>query len=364
MRRNKTYFITGGKTGGHIYPAVSIARELLSRNEEVYYVGNRKNLEYEICEREGFTFLDIDVDAMPRKIGLNFIKWGVKNAIASIVATKYILKYKPDAVFATGGFVCAPTLIAAIILKVPYMLHDCDACPGLVTKAFAKKAKSVSVAFRDAICLIKNKNTVFRGNPIREDFFTMEKSQARQELGLKEKITILIMGGSQGAKSICDAAIGTIGHFKDSPNIQIILQTGVKNYDDTLAKLGNIPQNTLIRPYFNDMALPLVSSDVAVSRAGSLSISELCACGLPSILIPYPHSAADHQKRNAQKMEELGAALFLDDKDCSSDNLIDMINEIILNPNKLSTMQSCAAAEAKPNATKEITEELMKVARK
>jgi UDP-N-acetylglucosamine--N-acetylmuramyl-(pentapeptide) pyrophosphoryl-undecaprenol N-acetylglucosamine transferase len=166
------------------------------------------------------------------------------------------------------------------------------------------------------------------------------------------------MGGSQGAKSINEAAIGTIEYFKDNDNIQIILQTGEKNYKDVIEKLGEFPKNALIRPYFENMVLPLLASDIVVSRAGSLSISEICACGLPSILVPYPHSAANHQEHNAKKMEELGATLCVEDKDLSADVLTALISDILQNPNKLTTMHSCALAEAKVDAIENIVEQL------
>jgi len=359
MQHKKPFFITGGKTGGHIYPAISVARELAARGNKIFYVGNDKNLEYKIAKSEGFDFLSIDVDGMPRKFSLRFIGWAFKMFIGTLAAIRYILKYKPSVIFATGGFVCAPSLLAASLLKVPYVLHDCDAHPGLVTRVFAKKAASVSVAFRDARGHIGCRNTFFRGNPIREDFFKLTKEQAREELGLPCKTTILIMGGSQGAKSINESAVSVINHFKGNDNIQIILQTGDKNYADVMSKLGEVPPNVLIKPYFENMILPLLAADIAVSRAGSLSISELCASGLPSILVPYPYSAADHQKFNAKKMEEIGAALYLEDEDLSTEKLTGMIEDIIYNPNKLATMCSCASAEARPNAAKEIAEQII-----
>jgi UDP-N-acetylglucosamine--N-acetylmuramyl-(pentapeptide) pyrophosphoryl-undecaprenol N-acetylglucosamine transferase len=277
----------------------------------------------------------------------------------SAIAAKYILKYRPDAVFATGGFICAPVLTAATLLRVPYVLHDCDAHPGLVSRAFARFAKSVSIAFEGAKPFIRNKNAVFRGNPIREDFFTLTKTQARSELGLQNRVTIVIMGGSQGAKTINMAAVGVIEHFRNNEGVQIILQTGKKNFDEVMTALKDMPENAVVKPYFDNMALPLIAGDIAVSRAGSLSISELCASGLPCVLVPYPFSAANHQKYNADKTEELGAAIVLEDKDCSSEKLLEILNDMLLNPEKLSTMRAHALSCAKPDAVREITEQLL-----
>ena len=138
-----TYFITGGGTGGHIYPALAIFEELLKKDttKDIYYIGNRKNLEYGIIRSKNYKFLDVDVEGMPRKADPHFFMWGVKLFLAVIKSCFYILKYRPDAIFGTGGYVSAPTVMAGWLLRVPYVLHDCDAKPGLVTRKLAPKAK-------------------------------------------------------------------------------------------------------------------------------------------------------------------------------------------------------------------------------
>ena len=369
-KKKYTYFITGGGTGGHIYPAIAIA-EALRKDEttkDIYYVGNPDNMEYKIVKKAHFKFLPIKVTGMPRKIGFSFIKWGIQLEFANWKALYYLWRYKPDAILGTGGYVSAPALFASNIAKVPYMIHDCDAQPGIVSKFVAPMAKVVSVAFEDSVKNIKNSNINVNGNPIREQFTTLTKTDARKNLNLEDKTTLCIMGGSQGAKSIDEAAIGCLKQLFENHHIQIFFQTGTKHYETTIYKLKNIypeyeqNKNLIVKPYFDNMTEVLKASDIAVSRAGSLSLSEICACGIAPILIPYPYAAADHQRKNAQSLLNKNACLYLEDSDTNAENLYSKINELLSDAQKLSEIQKNTAALAKPDATQRITEQLKKVA--
>ncbi len=328
----KTYFITGGGTGGHIYPAIAIADGLLdeSDTEKIFYVGNPNNLEASITAGKNYTFLPVNSSGMPRKASPAFFKWLFQMIFAWLKCCCYMIKYRPNAVFGTGGYVSAPVLAAAITMKVPFVMHDCDANPGLVTRRFAPFAKSISVAFDVECNKLNNKNCVVNGNPIRKEFSTMSKEQARINLGLENKLTVCIMGGSQGAKRINDAAIGILKELS-SRNIQVIFQTGKRNFDDVTAQLKGIypeyefDKNIIVQPYFDNMTEVLKASDIAVSRAGSLSISELCACAIASVFVPYPYAAADHQRKNAKYMLNNGAGIYLEDSATDSKSLLKKI---------------------------------------
>jgi len=365
-----TYFITGGGTGGHIYPAIAICDALKKDPEtkEIYYVGNPKNLEYDIAQKAGYKFLGVDVSGMPRKIGLTggfkLIKWVFQLQFAIFKALYYIKKYKPGAVLGTGGYVSAPALFAAGIAGVPFMIHDSDAQPGIVSKYIAPNAKCVSLAFEVSKQFIKSQNVHINGNPIREEFKTLTKKESRENSGLQNKLTLCIMGGSQGAKSINDAAVEILKELSLKYNLQIIFQTGKKNYDKVFSQLKEVypefeaDKNIIFKPYFDNMVEVLKSTDIAVSRAGSLSLSELCACSIASILIPYPHAAADHQRKNAQFMVDKRATLYLEDADTTKDTLLIAIEQLLDNPEKLNTIQQNAFALAKLDATKDIVSQL------
>lgn len=361
-----TYFVTGGGTGGHIYPAIAVCDKLAkdSETKNIYYIGNPKNLEFEITKKLGYKFLPITITGMPRKFGFSLLVWVFKLQLATLKALYYIHKYKPDAIFGTGGYVSAPALFAGNLTQTPFMIHDSDVQPGIVSQYVAPMAKCVSVAFEGTKEFIDSKHIHLNGNPIREEFKTLTKTEARAKLNIEDKTTLCIMGGSQGAKSINDAAVEILKSLSKEHNLQIIFQTGKKNYEETITKLNaKYPEykqdkNIIVKPYFDDMVTILKASDIAVSRAGSLSLSELCACGIASVLIPYPHAAADHQRKNAEFMVKKRAALYIEDTDTTKDTLLIAIEQLLDDKEKLLSIQENAKNLAKIDATASIVNQL------
>lgn len=364
---DKKYFVTGGGTGGHIYPALAVADTLTQRGAKVYYVGNKRNMEFELAAKKGYKFLHVSVSGMPRGLNPKFFVWGVKLVKAIIRSVRYIKKYKPNAVFATGGYVSAPMIFACRITKTPYMMHDCDAMPGLVTRKLSKRAKYVSLAFEKAKKFIPNKHSIVTGNPIRESFKTMSKNDARAEMGLDNKITLCVMGGSQGAKSINNTVIQLIKEFSQELNLQIIFQTGKKNYDAVIEQLRHFyptfeqDNNLTIRPYFDNMIAVLKASDIVISRAGSLSLSEICASDVAPILIPYPYAAANHQRVNAKSLLEAGACVYIEDGELEPNKLRKTVVELLNNPIKINYLKQNSSHLAKYEAAKEITDILQSI---
>lgn len=359
---NSTYFVTGGGTGGHIYPAMAVADALTESGSKVYYVGNKRNMEFELATKKGYKFLHVSVSGMPRKLNPKFFLWGVKLVKAIIRSIRYIKKYKPRAVFATGGYVSAPMIFACMITKTPYMMHDCDAMPGLVTRRLCKKAKFVSLAFENAKKYIPNRHVVVTGNPIRKTFSTMTKNVARLNMNLENRLTLCIMGGSQGAKSINNTTIELIKELSQELKLQVIFQTGKKNYDDVVERIQKIypafeqDKNLVVRPYFDDMISVLKASDIVVSRAGSLSLSEICASDVAPILVPYPYAAANHQRINAKSLLDMGACIYIEDKNLDPNKLRETIVELLENPVKMNYIKQNASHLAKFDATEKIVE--------
>ena len=362
----KTYFITGGGTGGHIYPAVAVADELLKSEDtsEIFYVGNPMNLEKSIVDGKPYTFLPVMSFGMPRKIGFMLVKWIFVMFCAWLKCCYYILKYKPDMIFGTGGYVSAPVLIAGITMRVPFVMHDCDANPGLVTRKLSPYAKSVSIAFEEAKKKLNNPKCYVNGNPIRLEFSTLTKEQARKILNLDNKLTLCVMGGSQGAKTINEATVPILKDLSQKYDLQVIFQTGKRNYDEVSEKLEKLypdyksDKNLIVRPYFDNMVTVLKSCDIAVSRAGSLSISELCASSIAPIFIPYPYAAADHQRKNAKCMIDDGAGLYIEDADTNSDTLLANILQLVKNPEKLANIQNATSKLAKFDGVQKIVEQI------
>ena len=367
-KEKKVYFISGGGTGGHIYPAVSVLQELLLREDtdKIYYIGNPKNMEFDIIGKiQGVEFLPVNISGMPRKFSLKFVKWLCQLELSLWKAMFYIKKYKPDVIFTTGGYVSAPIAFMGAFLKVPLMIHDCDATPGLVSKTVAPCADKVSVAFESAKEVLKSDNIICTGNPVRSEFITVSKEEAREKLGLRNKTTILITGGSQGAQTLNKAAVIVAQEIVERYDIQLVIQTGKKNYDEFIKNISeyfpNYYQNTnlVIKPYFDEMFYALKSADIVVSRAGSLSLSELNLCGSACILVPYPYAAADHQRKNAREAEKIGYALYCEDGDLDGSTLIKLLKSLFENPEKIAQMSEASYRNAKPDAKEEIIRNLI-----
>ena len=362
--------LTGGGTGGHIYPAMAVAEALKNDSEisNIYYIGCAKNPEKDIALKENIEFYSINASGMPRKFGIKLLFWCTELFFATAKAVYYLLKLKPDVVFGTGGYVTGPVLMAALFLRIPYIIHDPDAYPGIVNKFMSKWAKSVSLAFEQAKKYINNPNVKVNGNPIRNSLKNTDKTGAICKLGLNpEKKTVLVIGGSQGARTINQAMAQATPVLIKELGIQVIHQTGKKNYDAYIKgfyeKNPDLKENSdcIIKPYFDDMSAPLKAADIVISRAGSLSISELNQCGLPSILVPYPYAAADHQRFNARAMENAGASVYLEDSECSPAKLTELINLILNDSEKYKKMKQINTKLAKPDSAKNIVEEIKKI---
>ncbi|MCM1264705.1 MAG: undecaprenyldiphospho-muramoylpentapeptide beta-N-acetylglucosaminyltransferase [Candidatus Gastranaerophilales bacterium] len=366
----KVYFITGGGTGGHIYPAIAVADALANNpDNDIYYVGNPDNLEYGIAQQKGYKFLPVHVKGMPRKLSLSFVFWGIQLVFAILKSYMYLKKYKPNAIFGTGGYVSAPVLIASVIHgKIPYMLHDCDMQPGIVTRKLAPKAKCVSLAFEGAKKFINNRNCFINGNPLRPEIKQITKEMARVHLGIESDRPVLcVTGGSQGSKSIDNAFVEIIKELSQKYKFHIIFQTGRKNYLPVIERLSKIyrdydkDKNVMVRPYFDDMITVLRASDIVISRAGSLSLSEIFASGAAPILIPYPFAAADHQRKNAHYVQEHDACIYLEDEDTDPNSLLNILVDLKNNPDKVENLQKKSYGLAKFDALNDIIEQLERV---
>ena len=211
---------------------------------------------------------------------------------------------------------------------------------------------------------LKNKNCQVNGNPIRTTFKTLTKEQARKNLNIQDKLTLCVMGGSQGAKKINTTTVNILKELTEQMDLQVIFQTGKRNFDEVIELLNDIypeykdNKNIIVRPYFEDMVTVLKSCDIAVSRAGSLSISELCASSVATIFVPYPHAAADHQRKNAKYMEENGAGLYLEDSDTTPENLLTLIESLVSNPEMLNSIQQSAFKIAKFDGVENIIKQI------
>jgi UDP-N-acetylglucosamine--N-acetylmuramyl-(pentapeptide) pyrophosphoryl-undecaprenol N-acetylglucosamine transferase len=373
--------LTGGGTGGHLYPALALAEALKTHPmvETLLYIGNSDSLESRKVPEAGFAFEAVPFRGMPRgKNPFHLLGWlwALNQAIKQ--AKQTLKAFNATAVIGTGGYVAAPVLAAAKQLNIPYFIHEPDAVPGLVNKLMARGAMGVTGAFpnRAKGLGIPEARYTFTGNPLRGNFSSLSKQEAIEQLKLtgwdQNRLTLVVVGGSQGARTLNTAVVNALPQLIDECSLQLIHQCGDKLWEETQALYKE--QSTTVwhatvaekiatayhcQPFFNGMDALWAMADFAVCRAGSLTLSELYLSGTPAILVPYPYAAANHQEANARLSEAEGASILLLDADCSAEKLVFTVRQLLEFPEQLSRMKANALKLAKPNATQSIIAKMM-----
>lgn len=372
--------VTGGGTGGHIYPALAVAEAMkdLPAVESITYIGKTGGLESELVPQSGIAFEGIVFYGMPRGFNallpFKLIKWAWALRQARDIAKQKLRKLKPDVVFGTGGYVSAPVLLAAKSLNIPYVLHEPDAQPGLTNRLMAKSAHVITTSFSEGAESLKHQpsqKVVVTGNPIRGSIGGLSKQQAKELLGLSfpdDKLVLLVTGGSQGARRVNQAVVEALSTLLDEFNLVVLHLCGKKLYEETInaveainPALKNNPSYWL-QPYSTQMSALLALGDIALCRAGSLSLSEMYVCGIPTVLIPYPYAAADHQRKNAQASVRAGASLMIEDSECTAARIIAELRPLIQEPQRRQAMKAASQALGHPNATADIVRCLSELA--
>ena len=366
--------IAAAGTGGHINPALAIANKIKQEepNSEIIFVGTDRGLENDLIPRAGYDLKRIEAYGFNRKISLDNVKKMYKTFKSIGQAKKIIQDFKPDIMIGTGGYICLPVALAASKLKVPIVLHESNAFPGVAIKMLSKKASAILVGFEDAKKRIKNtENVVVVGNPskVKEISFTnSQKEKILKEIGLTdiEKPIVLVFGGSQGAQKINESFINIISK-KVTEKYQIIWATGPNQYEIIKTKLqnlniniDNIP-NVKILPYIYNMEEVMNCVDLVVSRSGAMTITEISIVGKPSIFIPFPYATENHQEYNAKVLEKVGAAKIILDADLDFNILNSTINEIISDKEKMCRMSENAHAVEIKNVEDKIYVELRRI---
>jgi UDP-N-acetylglucosamine--N-acetylmuramyl-(pentapeptide) pyrophosphoryl-undecaprenol N-acetylglucosamine transferase len=346
---------TGGGTGGHIYPALAVCDALRERGVTVAYVGKRDSMEARLVPEHGFPFHTIYFSGMPRRLTWQWLPWLGQWASATRDCIRIINDFQPQAVFATGGYVSAPLVLAAILCRVPFMLHEPDAHPGIMNRTLSQWAAMASTAFPNVP--LKTPHIRVTGNPLRGTVGSISRPEAFARVKPDwnpARPTLLIFGGSQGARTLNNAVLQALPELLTQ--YQVIHQTGQTLFEETRQKLPfESHPNYWVAPFFNNMADLLAMADVALCRAGALTLSELYAAGLPSILVPYPYAAQNHQHKNALASVQAGASVLLTDSNCTGPQLLATLQTMP----PLATMRQASLKLARPNATQDIVEMLM-----
>ena len=343
----------GGGTAGHINPALAIAGYIKEKqpNTKISYIGTAKNLEAKLVPAKGYDFYTIDVAGFQRKLTpQNIIKniSAVKKAITASAKSRELLKeLKPDIVIGTGGYVSGPVLREAAKLRIKTAIHEQNAFPGITTKALSSIVDRVMLAMPEAEKHIKLKGKPYYvGNPVRSELVKMSREEARKKLGLDSRQLILSFGGSLGARPLNEAVVGLIKNHNNSQKYYHIHATGKIGYESILSKIdkecGELAKEIVIREYIDDMNICMAAADLVICRSGAITLSELCACGKPSILIPSPYVAENHQFHNAMTLKKKGAAIIIEEKELTDSLLIETVESLLSDKEKLKNMQQAA----------------------
>lgn len=354
------FIVTGGGTGGHINPALSIAKYFMTKEEDsqVLYVGTEYGLEKSLVPKEGIDIKFIDAKGFKRKITPENLMIAYKAFKAVGESKKIIKEFNPQIVIGTGGYVCGPVLKAACDLKIPTIIHEQNVFPGMTVKMLANKVDICATSFDTTENYIKkSKRVVLTGNPVRSDLNEASSYTAKLQLGFDPRPVVFIMGGSLGAGSINNALIEMLekGCTND---YSILASTGERNYDDVMTKIKElkieIPSNVKIEPYIFNTSLAFGAADLVVCRTGAITISELAAARKPAIVIPSPNVANNHQEYNARYLSDKGAAVMINDSELDGLLLDENIRSLIFDSEKLQDMSRIARSTAMTNACESI----------
>ena len=355
------FIISGGGTGGHIYPAVAIANELKSRfpEAEFLFVGAKDKMEMQKVPQAGYAIKGLWISGIQRKLTLDNAMFPFKLLSSMWNSFRIIKSFKPDVVIGTGGFASGAVLKLASLLNIPTVIQEQNSYPGITNKLLAKKANKICVAYENLERFFPKDKMILTGNPVRQDLINeASKSEAIAYFKLDaNKKTLLVLGGSLGARRI-NQLIEKELDFLLSQNIQIIWQCG-KLYLNDYSKY-NEKDNVQVVAFIDRMDLVYAAADVVISRSGASSVSELCIVGKPTIFIPSPNVAEDHQTKNAKAISDKNGAILIRESELET-QFENVFSDLISNQSKQSELSQNIKKLAKPNATKDIVEEIVKL---
>ena len=364
--------VSGGGTGGHIYPALTIVRAIQKKisDAEFLYVGTKDGLEADIVPKEGLAFETVNIQGFKRSLTPENLVRGAQAFGGVVKAMGIVRRFKPDVAVGTGGYVCGPTLLASSLLGIPTLIQEQNVMPGVTNRMLSRFVSCIAMGTKEAAEHFPKGKRVFTGNPIREEVMKARSEDGKKMFGLDPKAkTVLVSGGSRGARSINRAMIGVLAHYAGRSGVQILHVTGKAGYDETMENLQaagvdiSASGNLFIEPYLYNMPQALACADVAVFRAGAIGIAELTARGVPSVLVPYPFAAANHQEMNARAIASAGAARMILDRELTAERLLSVLAELLSEDAKLKRMAKAAKKLGRPKAADEIANRVIRLAK-
>jgi UDP-N-acetylglucosamine--N-acetylmuramyl-(pentapeptide) pyrophosphoryl-undecaprenol N-acetylglucosamine transferase len=364
--------LTGGGTGGHIYPALAVGRELKIRftDCELLYIGTHKGLESSIVPQQGIPFEPIDITGFRRSLSWENVRTVIRFWQGVRRSKALLRKFQPDAVVGTGGYVCGPVVYAASRLGIPTLIHEQNVVPGLTNKFLSRFVDAVAVSFRESVPYFSQCRSVeHAGNPCATAVIGADRSRGFASLGLAPDTPfVLAVGGSRGAKALNEAMIGIVPSLAKLPGVHFVFVTGERFHEETLSKIKRLSPvaggRVHVLPYVLNMPEVLAAASLVVSRAGASSIAEITSIGVPSILVPSPNVTNNHQEPNARSLADAGAGELILERDLSGESLFASVSAIMNDPVRRESMALAARGLGMPGAAQTIGEQLTRIMRK
>lgn len=360
--------IAGGGTGGHIFPALAVAKELEKTipDLKVTFVGTARGLEARVIPKEGYDLRFIRSEGIVGKNIFNTVKSILKIPLSLRDSRDLLRELEPDLVLGVGGYSSGPLVLCARMLGIPAMIHEQNTLPGLANKVLGKFVDTVAVTYHESMKYFPQGRTYLTGNPIREDILKGDRESGYRNFSLdRERFTLFVFGGSAGASSI-NKAVGEALVYLESlkERIQFLHQTGERDCDAMKEVYRSRGFKGTVIPFAYEMAEAYAVADLVIARAGATTLAELTACGKAAILVPYPYAAANHQEINARKLWDIGAAQMLLDRDLNGKTLADLIKHLIEDPDAIGEMERISKSIGSSDAAGKVVELIMGLLKK
>ncbi|MFD2371069.1 undecaprenyldiphospho-muramoylpentapeptide beta-N-acetylglucosaminyltransferase [Brevibacillus sp. GCM10020057] len=362
--------LTGGGTGGHIYPALAVAREVARQDSQAafLYIGSKHGLEAQLVPRTDIPFQSVEISGLKRKLSFDNVKtvWKFIRAVSD--SKRMLREFAPDVVIGTGGYVCGPVVYAAARLGIPTLIHEQNVVPGLTNKFLSRSVSKVAVSFSESLAFFPSAKTVLTGNPRATEVMHGNAEAGRAFLGVdKNKKIVLIFGGSRGARAINEAVLSIVGRLSGLADTHFVYVTGDVHYEKisaSLRELGNIPGNLSVLPFVHNMPDVLAATHILVGRAGASTLAEVTALGVPSILIPSPYVTNNHQEKNARGLERAGAAVVIVERELTGETLLQTLTGLLSDEKRWEQMRENSLTLGMPKAATDIVAQLRALCRK
>jgi UDP-N-acetylglucosamine--N-acetylmuramyl-(pentapeptide) pyrophosphoryl-undecaprenol N-acetylglucosamine transferase len=357
--------ISGGGTGGHIFPAIAIANAFRERypDAQILFVGASGRMEMTRVPEAGYNIVGLWISGLQRKLAWSNLLFPVKLVVSYLRAAVIIRRYEPHVVVGTGGYASGPIMIAATRSGIPAVIQEQNSFAGLANKQVGERASKICVAYEGMEKYFPKSKIVLTGNPVRKDIITVaqKRERGRAHFGFETNHkTLLIIGGSLGARTINESLLAGIEKLIDA-QVQVIWQTGKGYYDSYRAQLTRFDMRRLrVHDFIKEMDLAYAAADVVISRSGALAVSELCIAGKPCILVPSPNVAEDHQAKNALALAEKDAAILIPNKD-AGEKLVDEALKLLFDEQLAEKLSENIKKLARPHATEDIVNEIEKL---